>query len=153
MDSTRVVQHIQAPRANVYRALIDPRAVAAWKVPDGMSCHIHEFDAREGGRFRISLTYSHTEGSGKTTSNTDTYHGRFARLVPDEQVVEIDEFETQDPALHGEMTITLTLSDAEGGTELVAVHSGLPPGVSSSDNELGWRMSLAKLAAWVEGRG
>jgi hypothetical protein len=60
------------------------------------------------------------------------------------------EFETADPALRGEMTITITLADADGGTEILAVHDGLPPGVPAADNEAGWRSSLAKLAALVE---
>jgi hypothetical protein len=72
------------------------------------------------------------------------------KLVTDEQVVEVDEFETTDPALRGEMTITITFADADGGTDLVAVHDGLPRGVSTADNETGWRMALAKLAALVE---
>ena len=72
------------------------------------------------------------------------------KLVPNEQVVEVDEFETADPALRGEMTITITLVDAGGGTDLLAAHDGLPPGVSLADNELGWRLALAKLAALVE---
>jgi uncharacterized protein YndB with AHSA1/START domain len=150
MSTTHITRHIQAPRARVYRALLDPDVVVRWKVPDGMTCQVHAFDAREGGAFRISLTYDEPTGTGKTTSHTDTYHGRFVKLVPNEQVVEVDEFEATDPALRGEMTITITLADAEGGTDLVAVHEGLPPGVSAADNETGWRMSLAKLAALVE---
>jgi uncharacterized protein YndB with AHSA1/START domain len=150
MSSTRVSRHIKAPRAMVYRALLDPRAVAKWKVPDGMTCHVHEFDAREGGAIRVSLTYDEPTGTGKTTPHTDTYRGRFVKLVPNEQVVEVDEFETADPALRGEMTITITLADADGGTDLLAVHDGLPGGVSTADNETGWRMALAKLAALVE---
>jgi len=150
MSSTSISQHIKAPRMNVYRALLDPRAVAIWKVPAGMTCHVHAFDAREGGSFRISLTYDEPTGAGKTTAHTDTYHGHFAKLVPNERVVEVDEFETEDPALRGEMTITITLADADGGTNLLAVHDGLPPGVSSTDNETGWRMALANLAAFVE---
>jgi Activator of Hsp90 ATPase homolog 1-like protein len=67
-----------------------------------------------------------------------------------EQVVEVDEFETEDPALRDPMTITITLADLDGGTELVAVHDGLPPGVAPADNETGWRMALDKLAALVE---
>ncbi len=134
----------------VYSALLDARAVAKWKVPDGMTCHVHEFDAREGGSFRISLTYGEPTRTGKTTSHTDTYHGRFVKLVTNEQVVEVVEFETTDPALRGEMTITITLADADGGTDLLAVHDGLPRGVSPVDNETGWRMALAKLAALVE---
>lgn len=153
MSSNRISQHINAPRANVYRALLDPRAVATWKVPTGMTCRVHAFDAREGGSFRISLTYDEPTGTGKTTARTDTYHGHFAKLVTDERVIEVDEFETEDPALRGEMTITITLADADGGTNLLAVHDGLPPGVSSTDNETGWRMALAKLAAFVEAGG
>ncbi|MGB7651326.1 MAG: SRPBCC family protein [Gallionella sp.] len=153
MSSTRISQHIRAPRASVYRALLDPRAVATWKVPTGMTCHVHAFDAREGGSFRISLTYDKPTGTGKTTAHTDTYHGHFAKLVANELVVEVDEFETKAPALHGEMTISITLADADGGTNLLAVHDGLPPGVSSTDNETGWRMALVKLAAFVEAGG
>ncbi len=148
--STRVHCHVNAPRAQVYSALVDVHAIAEWKVPTGMAMQVHEFDAREGGSLRISLTYDAPSGIGKTTAHTDTYHGRFIKLVPDEQVVEVDEFETDDPSMRGEMTITMTLTDADGGTDILAVHEGLPPGLSAEDNELGWRMALAKLAALVE---
>jgi uncharacterized protein YndB with AHSA1/START domain len=72
------------------------------------------------------------------------------KLVPNEQIVEVDEFETTDPALRGEMTITINLADGDGGTDLLAVHDRLPDGVSPADNEAGWKMALAKLAALVE---
>lgn len=157
MSSTRVRRHIDAPRARVYRALVDPRAVAAWLVPPGMTSEVHAFEAREGGAFRISLTYDAATGVGKTTPRSDTFHGRFVKLVPDEQIVEAVEFETGDPALQGEMTVAISLTDADGGTDLVVVHDRLPPGLSPADNELGWQQSLAKLAALVEagarGRG
>lgn len=119
-------------------------------VPTGMTSQVHAFDPREGGSFRISLTYNQPTGTGNTTVQTDTYHGRFVKLVTNEQVVEVVEFETTDPALRGEMTITITLADADGGTEVLAVHDGLPPGVPTADNEEGWREALAKLAALVE---
>ena len=152
MTSTRVRQHIDAPRAAVYHALLDPGAVASWMVPSGMTSQVHTFDPREGGTFRISLTYDAATGSGKTTAHTDTYHGRFVTLVPNERVIEVVEFETTDPAMRGEMTIAMSLIDADGGTDLIAVHDRLPPGLSAADNETGWRMSLAKLAALVETR-
>ena len=141
---------MNAPRAEVYRALLDAEAVATWMVPDGMSSRVHVFEPREGGVFRISLTYDAPTGTGKTTSNTDTFHGRFVELVPDERVVEVVEFETGDPGMRGEMTISMTLAEVDGGTEISAVHDRLPPGLSAADNELGWRMSLDKLAALVE---
>jgi uncharacterized protein YndB with AHSA1/START domain len=81
-SSTRVSRHVNAPRASVYRALLDARAVATWMVPVGMTSRVHLFDAREGGRFRISLTYDDRSGAGKTTAHTDTYHGHFVELVP-----------------------------------------------------------------------
>jgi uncharacterized protein YndB with AHSA1/START domain len=142
---------VNAPRPLVYRALLDAEAVARWMVPTGMTSQVHRFDAREGGGFRISLTYDSPTSAGKTSARTDTYHGRFVRLVPDEQVVEVVEFETSDPSLLGEMRITIELADARGGTDVAALHEALPPGLSPADNEVGWRMSLAKLAALVEG--
>lgn len=149
MSSTRISQHVNAPRAIVYRALRAPKSVSKWMVPDGMTSEVHELGAREGGTFRISLTYDAPTGTGKTSAHTDTFHGRFVKLVPDEQVVEVVEFETPDPAMQGEMTITYMLVDADGGTDIHAVHDNLPPGLSPADNETGWRMSLAKLAVLV----
>ncbi|MEO7913331.1 MAG: SRPBCC family protein [Roseiflexaceae bacterium] len=149
-SSTRLSQHVNAPRAQVYRALIDARAVATWMVPHGMSSHVHVFEGHEGGSFRISLTYDTPSGTGKTTAQTDTYHGRFVKLVPNEQVVEVMEFETADPAMRGEMTVTFRLVEVDGGTDILAVHDNLPSGVAPADNETGWRMALEKLARLVE---
>jgi uncharacterized protein YndB with AHSA1/START domain len=132
--------------------LLDAADVQQWMVPDGMTSQVHTFDAREGGRFRISLTYDMPTDTGKTTAQTDSHHGRFVRLVPDTEVVQVVEFETDDPSLKGEMTITYSLTETDDGTELVGVHENLPPGVPPADNELGWRMSLDKLAKLVEGR-
>jgi uncharacterized protein YndB with AHSA1/START domain len=152
MRSTRVSQHVDAPRELVYRLLIDPDAIAAWKVPDEMTCHVHAFEPRVGGTFRISLTYDAGSSLGKTGAHTDTYYGRFVELVPNERIVEVDEFETADPGFQGEMTITITLIDKGGGTEIVGVHEAIPPGVSIADNEAGWRMALAKLATLAEAK-
>ena len=148
--STRISRHLNAPRAKVYRALLDARAVATWMVPVGMTSHVHVFDAREGGLFRVSLRYDEPTGTGKTTTRTDTYHGHFVKLVPNKQVVEAIEFETADAAMRGEMMVSFTLTDAGGGTDVLAVHDNLPPGLSPSDNETGWQMALDKLAAFVE---
>ena len=150
MTTTRVTVHIAAPRARVYAALLDPEAIARWKVPAGMKGDVHELDPREGGALRVSLTYDDTDAAGKTSAHTDTYRGRFLRLVPDELVVEADEFETDDPALRGEMVSTIRLRDAPGGgTELEAVHEGVPEAVAPELNELGWREALARLARLV----
>ena len=150
MSSTHVSRHFNASREDVYRMLLDPLAISKWKVPDGMTCHVHEFDAREGGAIRVSLVYDTPTEAGKSSAHTDTYRGRFEKLVPNEQVVEVDEFETSDPAFRGDMKMTITLVDSKGGTDLHAVHEGIPPGLSPADNERGWLMALDKLAALVE---
>ena len=150
MYSMRVTHHVRAPRAAVYRALLDAEAVATWRVPDGMRGQVHEFDPREGGSFRVSLTYDAPDRAGKTSANTDTYRGRFLRLVPDEQVVELIEFDTDDPALSSPMTITTSLSDTDGGTDVVMEHVGIPDAIGAADNETGTRMALANLARLVE---
>ena len=132
MSATRTSRHVNAPGVRVYSALVDANAIATWMVPTGMTSHVHAFEGREGGTFRISLAYKGPTGAGKTTAHTDTFHGRFVKLVPNERVVQVVEFETADPALRG------------------AVHDGLPRGVPTADNEAGWRSSIEKLAALVE---
>ena len=150
MQTTSVTRHIAAPPAAVYRALLDAAAVGHWRAPDGMTAEVHDFDPREGGYFRVSLTYEAPDAVGKTSSHTDTYHGHFRRLIPDGQVVEEIEFETPDPALGGTMTMTTTLTSANGGTEVSIQHDGLPDAVPAADNETGTRMALANLARLVE---
>lgn len=115
-----------------------------------MTSEVHELDPREGGAFRISLTYDDPAGAGKTSERTDTFHGTFVKLVPDREVVQAVEFETDDPALQGKMTIRYVLEDADDGTKLTGIHENLPPGLSPTDNETGWRMSMEKLARLVE---
>ncbi|TKS99506.1 SRPBCC domain-containing protein [Streptomyces lasalocidi] len=151
MYSMRISGHVKAPRAAVFRALVDADAVARWRAPQGMTAQVHTFDPREGGRFRVSLTYASPDAAGKTDAHTDTYHGHFVRLVPDEQVVEVLAFETDDPALGGTMTMTTTLTDAaDGGTDVTIEHAGVPDAVVAEDNETGTRMALANLARLVE---
>jgi uncharacterized protein YndB with AHSA1/START domain len=152
--TTRVSRIISAPRARVYGALLDADALAKWKVPTGMTCRVETFEPREGGRVRVSLTYEAPNGVGKTSARTDTYDGRLVELVPNERVVEIDEFDTDEPSLQGEMRVTISLADVDGGgTEVVGLHEGIPPGVALSDNQLGWESALSRLAALVEGDG
>ncbi len=150
MGFTRVTQPVKAAPARVYQALIDPEAVATWMVPPGMKSEVHAFDAREGGSFRITLTYRAQTGSGKTSGQSDTFRGRFVELVPGQRVVQVVEFETDDPAMRGEMTVRYTLVEAGDTTYVAAEHENLPPGLSEDDNAIGWRLSLAQLAKLVE---
>jgi uncharacterized protein YndB with AHSA1/START domain len=147
VSTTRARALLRAPRATVYRALTDPALIARWRFPDGMTSVV---EPRADGGFRVTLTYEAPDAQGKTTAHSDSYRARFVRLEPDELVQEVDEFDTDDPRMAGAMTLTLTLRERSGGTELLAVHEGVPEGVAPADNERGWRMALDRLAALVE---
>ena len=150
MRSTRSCRTIRARRPDVYRALLDPARVARWRVPLGMTAVVHEFDPRENGRFRVTFTEDAVGTAGTSGARIDTYHGRFVELVPDRSVVEVVEFETPDPELQGEMTVTTVLSDRGDGTDVIMVFERVPPGVALADNEARTAIALDQLAAIVE---
>lgn len=150
--NTTVTRTIKAPRRAVYQAFLDPVSVAKWYHPHDMTLHVHTFEPRQGGKFRISLRYQDASKGpgGKTSEDTDTYHGTFARLIPNEKIVQVIEFETQDPGFAGEMRVTTTLADADGGTEVTVFTENIPTGVRPEDNETGGKMALQNLAALLE---
>lgn len=152
LASTQVSRIVKAPRHAAYRACLDPEAVAAWLAPDGMKGHVHVFDAREGGTFRMSLTYQNPQHSpsGKTSTDTDTFHGRFVELVPDERIVEVIEFESADATFAGEMKLTTSFADTDEGTEITLLCQDIPAGIRPEDNEMGCRSSLQNLAVLIE---
>jgi uncharacterized protein YndB with AHSA1/START domain len=104
-----------------------------------MTGKIHEFDARVGGGYRMSLFYPPNERNfrGKTSEREDMVRVRFVELAPPRRIVEAVSFVTTDPALLGEMTITATFEEVSGGTEV-------------EDNEAGSRLSLEQLARRFE---
>lgn len=150
--STQVTQWVNAPRQAVYHAFLDRDAVAEWQHPDNMRMRIHTFEAREGGAFRISLAYENPADGpgGKTDDATDTYHGWFARLIPDTTIAQVVEFESERAEFAGQMRITVTLADRAGGTAVTYRCDDIPPGIRPEDNEIGCRESLRKLAALLE---
>src|SRR5262245_9487517 len=104
---------------------------------------MHAFDAREGGLYRMSLTYQDPRQSpgGKTTEDADTFQGRFVELAHDEKIVEVVEFESPDPRFAGEMKITTTFADTAEGTEITLLCENIPAGIRPEDNEAGCRSS------------
>jgi uncharacterized protein YndB with AHSA1/START domain len=151
--TTVVSRVINAPREAVYRAFLDPDAVAAWLPPGSMTGVVHAFDAREGGAFSMSLVYADGDGAarGKTSESTDTFQGRFAELVPNERVVWAVEFKSADPSFAGEMIVSTTLAPAGSGTKVTILCKNIPPGIRPGDNEAGCRSTLEKLAAFLGG--
>ena len=143
---------IAAPPERLYRAFVDPTALAAWLPPAGMRGRIERFDPRPGGGYRMTLTYVDPEHStaGKTAEHEDVVEARFAELVPDERIVQLVEFESDDPAFAGVMRMTWSLSPVPGGTEVTFLCEDVPPGISAEDHAEGLNASLENLAEFIE---
>lgn len=143
MSSRTVSLHrvLRAPPNKVYRAFLEPMAMAKWIPPYGFTCTVHHMDARVGGSFRMSF---HNFGSGHSHS----FGGRYLELVPHERLRYTDEFD--DPNLPGVMEVTVVLKPVLCGTEVSIAQSGIPDVIPLEMCYLGWQESLVQLASLVE---
>jgi uncharacterized protein YndB with AHSA1/START domain len=141
---------IKAPAEKIYAAHLDPKSIAEWRPPHGMRAEIYAFDGREGGGYRMAFVYEDASVRGKTTEHADVFEGTFVELVPNERIVERVEFQSDDPAFAGTMTITTTLVAITDGTEVSIVCENVPEGISAEDHQVGMGSTLANLAAFVE---
>jgi uncharacterized protein YndB with AHSA1/START domain len=143
---------IRASPHDIYQAYMDPQALVSWLPPEGMQGRIDTFDPREGGIYRMALTYEQPDHSvpGKTSEHSDIVGGRFLELVADERIVQLAEFESEDPAFAGAMKMTWTLTAVPGGTEVVILCENVPEGIRQEDHAAGLKSTLENLAAFVE---
>jgi uncharacterized protein YndB with AHSA1/START domain len=150
--SSRTSRVIKASREALYRAFTDPAALAVWLSPGEMTGKVHEFDARVGGGYQMSLFYppSEQEHRGKTSDHEDRFTARFVELSPPARVVQVISFDSADTAFSGDMTMVVTFDEADGGTEVTIVFEQIPSGIRPEDNDAGTRSSLEKLALYVE---
>lgn len=125
----------------VYRAFLDADAKAKWLPPNGFTGKVHHLDAKVGGTYRMSFT-------NFTTGSEHHFGGTFVELVPNERIVQVDRFE--DPALPGEMTVTIELKEVFCGTQLEITQAGIPAAIPAEACYLGWQESLVLLAKLVE---
>jgi uncharacterized protein YndB with AHSA1/START domain len=139
--TVRLHRVLTASPERVYRAFLEPDAMAKWLPPYGFTCQVHEMDARVGGRFRMSFR---NFGSG----NSHSFGGEYLELVPHERIRYTDVFD--DPNLPGTMITTITLRAVACGTELTAVQEGIPAVIPPEMCVLGWQESLAQLAQLVQ---
>jgi uncharacterized protein YndB with AHSA1/START domain len=145
---------IKASPGSIYQAHIDPHALVSWLPPKGMRARVDAYDPREGGTYRIVLTYDQAKHSapGKTSAHSDVVRGRFLELVPNERIVQLVEFESEDPAYAGEMKMTWTLAAVPEGTNVTIRCENVPAGIRHEDHEAGLKSTLDNLAAFAEGR-
>ena len=150
--STRNSKFIKATPEALYRAFTDPAALAVWLAPGDMTGEVHSFDGRVGGGYQMSLYYPSSEQTlrGKTSEREDRYTARFVELMPPGRIVEAITFDAVDPAFSGEMTMEVTFEAGDGGTTVSILFKDIPPGIRPEDNEAGTRLTLEKLARYVE---
>lgn len=125
----------------VYRAFLDPDAMAKWLSPNGFTAKVHHIDAKVGGTYKASFT-------NFTTGATISFGGEYRELIPNERLVYTDNFD--DPNLPGEILVRVELKKVSVGTEVTIVQSGLPDVVPLEACYLGWQESLRNLARLVE---
>ena len=139
--SVRLHRVLRAPPERVYRAFLEPDAMARWLPPFGFLCRVHEMDARVGGRFRMSFV---NFGRGQAHS----FGGEYLELVPSRRLRYTDRFD--DPNLPGEMRVTVDLAPVSCGTGLSVLQEGIPEVIPLEMCYLGWQESLLQLAQLVE---
>jgi uncharacterized protein YndB with AHSA1/START domain len=139
--TVRLHRVLRAAPERVYRAFLDPDAMAKWLPPNGFTGRVHEMDARVGGIYRMSFT-------NFATGQSHAFGGRFVELVPNERLRYTDVFD--DPNLPGEMQTTVSLAKVSCGTELTVVQEGIPAVIPPEACYLGWQDSLVLLAKLVE---
>lgn len=139
--AVRLHRVLKAPAERVYRAFLDPDAMAKWLPPHGFVGKVHHLDARVGGTYRMSFT-------NFTTGRSESFGGEYLELVPNERIVHTDKFD--DPNLPGEMRLTVTLKQVSVGTDLSIVQEGIPDAIPAEACHLGWQESLTLLKQLVE---
>lgn len=132
---------LKAPPERVYRAFLDPDAMAKFLPPHGFTGRVLEMDARVGGVYRMQFT-------NFSSGQTHAFGGKYLELVPNEKIVNTDLFD--DPNLPGQMITTISLKAVSCGTELTAVQEGIPAAIPVEMCYLGWQETLALLAQLVE---
>ena len=138
MPSTiRLHRVLKAPPERVYKAFLDPAAMAKWLPPYGFTCTVHQFEGKVGGTFKMSFT-------NFTTKKSHSFGGKYLELKPNELIRYTDKFD--DPNLPGEMNVTVTLKKVFCGTELNVVQEGVPDVIPAEACYLGWQESLEQLA-------
>ena len=142
---------IHADPARVFAALTTAEALVQWLPPKGMRGRFERFDMRDGGSYRLVLTYEDVSGEpGKTTPDSDASEVRITRVVPGERIVQEVEFESDDPAFRGTMRMEWRLERANEGTTVVFEARDVPVGIRARDHAKGLTSSLSNLAAHLE---
>ena len=140
-NTVRLHRVLATTPEKLYRAFLEPDAMAKWLPPNGFVATVHSMEAKVGGRFRMSFR-------NFTTGQSHSFGGEYVELVPHERIRYTDRFD--DPNLPGTIQVTVTLKKVSVGTELNVTQEGLPDVIPVEACYLGWQQSLENLARVVE---
>ena len=140
-NTIRLHRVIKTTPEKLYRAFLDPDAIAKWLSPNGFTCKVHHMDPKVGGTYKMSFT-------NFTTGQSHSFSGKYIELVPGKRIKYTDKFD--DPNLPGEITATIELKKVLCGTELTVVQEGVPAVIPAEMCYLGWQESLQLLTQFVE---
>lgn len=140
---------VAASPGEVFAALVDGEARAAWLPPAGMTGRMGWFDARPGGGYRMTLAYDDEATQGKSGGNTDVVEVRFVEIVEPTRLVEQADFVADDPDLAGTMTMTWWLEPVDGGTLVTITATDVPDGISSEDHATAFASTLDNLGTYL----
>ncbi len=140
-NTVRLHRVLRAPPERVYRAFIEPEALVKWMAPHGFVAQVHTMNASVGGSFHMSFI---NFGTGKKHS----FGGKYLEMAPGELLRYTDQFD--DPALPGEIMVTIQFRKVLCGTELTILQEGLPEAIPTEFCYQGWQESLHLLAYVVE---
>ena len=140
-NTVRIHRVLKAPADRIYRAFVDPEALAQWTPPYGYTCRVHSFEPVVGGRYKMSFT-------NFTTMKSHSWKGEFLELKPGKFLKYSDQFD--DPELPGKMVVTVSLNEMTLWTEFHLTQENIPAAIPLELCYLGWQESLKQLARLVE---
>jgi uncharacterized protein YndB with AHSA1/START domain len=140
-NTVKLHRVFKAPAERVYKAFLDPEAMAKWLPPHGFTGKVHEIDASVGGTYKMSFT-------NFSNGQSHSFGGKYLELEPGKRIKHTDQFD--DSTLSGEMITTIDFRQTIVGTEVNITLEGIPEAIPAEACYLGWQESLQLLGQLVE---
>lgn len=140
-NSVSLHRVIKASPEKVYRAFVEPTALASWMPPYGFLGIVHDMTVKVGGTYKMSF-------QNFSTGNSHSFGGEYVEVKPNEFLKYTDKFD--DPNLPGTITNSIWFKKTSVGTELRILQENIPAAIPAEMCYLGWQESLEKLIKLVE---
>ena len=138
----RLEREFKAPPERVFAAWTDPRLMARWWGPEGMTCPVCEVDLRVGGRYRTCMKGE--KGDEHWVS------GAYREIVPGKRLAFTWAWEENGVRGH-EMLVEVEFVPAGRHTRLVMTQSNFASAESRDNHGKGWTSSFVCLDQFLAG--